>query len=145
MTVLRTTLLLAPIALLSACTIHHGAVPLSSPVPSGSTVCVIKNPEVREEFTTVLREQLERRELRMRELQVGADRQACPYTLIYAATWHWDLVSYMREARIDLYKGDLPAGSASYQAPHSLVNMTTESFEKTEIKIDRMLSNMGLR
>jgi hypothetical protein len=141
---MKTYLLLPAIAALSACTIHYNANRYDAKVPMSGEVCIINNPEVRREFTDALIPLLTKRNLVTRILSPDAPKTSCPFVLVYTANWHWDLVTYMREARIDIYRNGKEFADANYLAPHGLVNMSTEAYEETSLKIEKMLTRMGI-
>ncbi len=98
---------------------------------------------MREEFIQTLLPLLQARQMTVKVVPPTATNDSCPFVLTYSANWHWDLVPYMREARIDVYKDGRSFGDANYLAPHGLINMSTEVYDKTEVKIERMLVRLG--
>ncbi len=140
---MRSALLLASAALLSGCAVHYSGKPFAADMGQPDAVCIAEAKGVREEFLRALQDQLAARRIATKVIAGTSPVDACPFVLTYTATWHWDIVMYMREARMFLYHRGAPVSTAYFLAPHGVINFSVESFDKTETKIDRMLTRMG--
>jgi hypothetical protein len=128
----------------SGCAVYYAGNKFGSGMQGPEAICVVENTEVRAEFLQALRPLLEARKIAVSVVPSSAEKNACPFVLTYSATWHWDLKLYMREARMNLYKDGQPFADSSFLAPHGLINMSIESFDETETKLNKMLLQMGL-
>lgn len=131
------------VLVLSSCAVQYGANRYAPDARMPTDLCVKESAGVREEFLQVLVPLLKARQVAVKVLPASAPNDACPFMMTYSATWHWDLVSYMREARIEIYRDGSLFANAHFLAPHGLINMSVEAFDKTEVKIDRMLVRLG--
>lgn len=141
---MKVLVLLGSSMALAGCTVQYFGNRYEAAMVQPEWVCIVDNPEVRAEFMEKLVPLLKARQIATRSLPAGSSTDSCPYVLTYAATWHWDLVPYMRSASMFLFKSGKLFSDSGYLAPHALVNMSLEALEKTEVKLEGMLNRMGL-
>src|SRR3990167_855626 len=67
---------------------------------------------------------------------------SCPLTTTYVGRWSWDFKLYMAYAEIVVYRNGIRAGDALYKAPSAGWSMTTEIYEATEQKIEKMVNQL---
>jgi ribosome modulation factor len=82
-------------------------------------ICIIENPRVRSSFLEAYRKALEDRGFTAAVVLPTSAVDVCPVTTKYVAYWRWDLVLYMAQAQLDVYKDGKPAGRAIFHARQS--------------------------
>jgi len=117
----RSLLVLTLALSFSACSIVREVKPLA--VTNIKDVCIVENPAVREGFINEYRNTLEQRGYMVEVIAPDSALNQCPLTSTYTANWRWDLALYMVYAKIDVYQGAKPVGSALYDSKKGGANM----------------------
>jgi hypothetical protein len=88
------------------------------PVAAGAAleqVCIVENDEVLvDDFLSVLRDGFDRHGVATNVVQ-PAQADVCETTLTYTAARGWDLVPYLDEAELRLWRGGRQIGAADYR------------------------------
>lgn len=112
----RTCLILLGTMLLTGCSIHQHAEPVTLSPELAPTICMIPAPGVRSGFTATYRSALQDKGFTVRELASGTSAAACPLATTYTAKWSWDLALYMSYAEMRVFEQGVQAGMAIYDA-----------------------------
>lgn len=115
---MRTAILAcAMLALLLSCTGNNGVIRVDQVLTGNDKrICIIENPRVRSEFLHAYQQALQDRGYAVNVVPAGSPLGVCPLSSKYVAYWSWDLVPYMSQAQIDVYRAGKPAGRAIFQA-----------------------------
>ena len=117
------------------------------PVASGVSVqdvCIVHNDEVLvSDFVGVLRDGFDRHRIATSVVS-EAESKSCETTLTYTAARGWDLVPYLDEAELRLWRGGRQIGAADYRHRGGFA-LTKFSSTKTKLDpvIDQLLSGLG--
>ncbi len=128
--------------LLPGCTITRSATAVRLPENQSRELCVVEDPAVDDSFLPAFKQALEKKRFVVRLLPSGSQPSVCPITATYVGRWSWDFVTYMSYARIVVYRDGVIAGEALYDAPKAGWSMTTDIYESTDSKIDKMVDGL---
>ena len=135
MTTLRIAAAAVAALALAGCAIKQQVTPVTA--ASGTTMCVIQNPDTRAGFLETYRNSLAARGFAVKLLPASASTSDCPLTSTYTGIWRWDLALYMAYAEIKVYSGGKAAGEAKYDSLAGSGNLN--KFIDAEKKIDELV------
>lgn len=111
----RLILVLALLGTLHGCAISQRVTPVQRPALARE-ICIVRNPDVRENFLAALREALESKGFVPGVLEPGSPTSSCALSSQYTANWRWDLALYMAFAKITVHENGIEVGSAVYDS-----------------------------
>lgn len=107
----------------------------ANPAPAPTRICIIENPRVRSDFLDAYKAALSSRGYEVEVVKETPQVSQCPLTTRYVAYWAWDMVLYMRQAELRVYRDGKPAGRAVFQARSS-------RFIDTEAKVKELVDQL---
>jgi hypothetical protein len=103
------------IAMLTGCAAPQSIDTVDVAIPSGTTMCIIENPSVREGFLRTYRAALEKKGLAVDVLSPGATPADCEWVTEYDGNWAFTGVSVvLTYAKITLFQNDWISGEAIF-------------------------------
>jgi hypothetical protein len=109
-----------------------------------SEICIKKNEKVIvPEFVEILEQGINRHGIKTN--LVPEISSECDYWLDYVATQRWDIVTFMSDAHLDLYKGNLLIASADRKNPSGLFGfggMNPSKWNSTRSKVDPLIDEL---
>ena len=123
---------------ISGCTITQEIRPVAK--FSSDKICIIENPKVKAGFLKQFRATLVGNRYQVQALPANAGLNDCETTAIYIAHWSWDLALYMSYAKISVFGGGRPIGSALYDARQGGGNF--DKFIDAEEKINELVNQL---
>ncbi|WP_323846025.1 Sbal_3080 family lipoprotein [Microbulbifer magnicolonia] len=131
--------LLGVSTILGGCSIQQSVEPAR--VTTGSEICIIENPDVREGFLNEFKSALSSKGVQYKVLPKGSSYVACEWTATYLARWTWDLALYMSYAEINVFHNGAPEGKALYDSTRGGANMSKFIDAETKIRelVDQLL------
>jgi hypothetical protein len=123
--------------LLFGCTIRYTANPISIQKVDRKEICVIED-ETDGRFLLSYKKALEEKGFSVKILSYESDAAACPLSSTYRSVWSWDLVTYMPNAQIFVYRNGILAGNALYASS----GLALKKYERTDQKIAKMVDQL---
>jgi len=124
--------------LISACTITQNIEPAE--MVSGSELCIIETPKVRDSFLIEYRQELTKKGIKSIVVQASDIPASCQWTSTYNALWSWDLSLYMSYAEIKIFNNGVLDGEAIYDSRKGGAN--TGKFIDAEEKITELVEQL---
>jgi len=134
---LAIVLLVLPLA---ACAIKEQVIPVALDSGAARDICVINNPDVRQEFLDGYKRALEGRNFTVKILPERSSVQACPLTSTYTAEWRWDLSLYLAYADLKIYRNGQVQGEALYDSTQG--GMNSGKFIHADAKIQELTNKL---
>lgn len=135
---LRTLLFALAATALAACTSVdvRRVDPQEAPL---AAVCIERNPKVIvDDFLAVLEQAFQRHRIQVRVVSTPAPED-CEYTVTYTALQSWDVVTFLREAEVRVWKRGGVVGSATY---HHAGGYALTKYASTETKMRPVLDEL---
>ncbi len=111
---MRRLAVLPLLLLITGCAITQTVDPVDG--PTNREICLIRNPDVRENFFTAYRDALAAKGFTVRVLDGDESPGACALTTRYVANWRWDLAWYLAFARLEVFANGTEVGEALYDS-----------------------------
>jgi hypothetical protein len=134
--ILRLTTIAAFCVLVTACAIQQTVRPITTSI--SSSLCIVKNPKVREGFLTAFESALDSKNVRYTVVDDHSTQEHCDWTATYSANWHWDMAVYMKHAEIKIYNRSCLAGEAVYDSSGA----GPEKFIDAEVKVKELVNEL---
>lgn len=136
---MKRILIMFSVFLVTGCSITQTVKPVED-IQSGTELCVIEDPDVREGFLATYSAALQDKGLKVNMLSPHASTGDCEWTSTYTANWSWDLALYMRYAKISIFRDDWLYGEALYDSTTGSGNFG--KFIDAEPKIREMVDQL---
>ena len=134
---MKSLVLLPLVLVIAGCAIQQNVEPVS--VTSGE-ICIIENPDVRENFLVIYRRELEKKGYQTRVVPATSTLYECPQISRYTANWRWDFLYYLAFVDISVYEDGKRVGHVVYDSLQGDANLA--KFVHGESKIVELVNQL---